>query len=114
MSDDAKINFWLSWYGDLPMSEFELHSPWWISGYDADDRPVICAAVQATSEDAAIDYVLQSYDKPPAKVQWRFVEERPADWSPFNGRFEQAKWMTWPPVLNAADLARRLEKAARP
>lgn len=49
MSDDPKINFWLSWYGELPMSEFELHSPWWISGYDAEDRPVICAAIQATS-----------------------------------------------------------------
>ena len=111
MSDDPKLNYWVSWYSELPLNEFELHSPWWISGYTADDTPILCAAIQARREDDAKDYVLQSYDTPPSTVEWRFITEQPDDWVPFSGRFPKAEWMTWPPEPNADDMARRLEKA---
>jgi len=37
----------------------------------------------------------QNLDLMPEDVEWRFVEERPDDWSPFSDRFPQADWMEW-------------------
>lgn len=88
-------NFWISWYGENGV--FELHSPWWISGTRcADDAEVFCAAVRAMDEDAAWDVIRQAHDDKTAPIEARFCEERPADWSPFNGRFRKADWMKWP------------------
>jgi len=101
MSFDLMKNFWISWYSDIPLDQFEMHRPWWISGYDADDRPIVCAAVPAPDEQAARLFVRRSYDNPPDDLDWRFVEERPDDWSPFNSRFEEAKWMIWEPTRRA-------------
>ena len=36
--------WWISWYSDTAMSAFELHSPWWVSGYDADGNETVVAA----------------------------------------------------------------------
>lgn len=97
--------FWISWYHTPVMGQFELHSPWWVSGarHVADrlafdevrEEPTICAAVQADHEEAAKAIVQASYDVPPHEIEWRFCEERPDDWSPFSGRFPKADWMKW-------------------
>jgi hypothetical protein len=89
--------FWISWYCAADdMGKFELHTPWWISGTRcSDDAETICAAVQAEDEEAAKKAILNSYDDPPKDLEWRFVNERSADWSPFCDRFQQAKWMKW-------------------
>lgn len=87
-------DYWLSWYNGEDLSEFELHSPWWISGYAFDpDRDIICAAIRAENEDAAWEQVRNSYDSPPAEIEQRFCDE--LEGSPFSGRFPQGNWMVW-------------------
>lgn len=86
-------NFWLSWWWLDADGAFELHWPWWISGWRESDEASVCAAVRAESEDAARELVLASYDKRPGNVEFRFVEERPDDWTPYNSRFKQGDWM---------------------
>jgi hypothetical protein len=57
--------------------------------------PTVCAAVKAESADIAKAIIFASYDNPPWRLEWRFVEERPDDWSPFNTRFPRGDWMRW-------------------
>lgn len=89
---DSK-NFWVSWYAD-PGRSFELRSPWWVSG-ETGQSTTIVAAIKAHSEDEARDVVRGAHDDPPAKIRWRYVTERPDDWSPFNDRFPRDDWMEW-------------------
>lgn len=93
--------FWVSWY-DTCGGKYELHSPWWRSGFrmgGADgetEEPTVCAAIEATDEDAAKAAVIAAHDEPrPDDLEWRFVEERPDDWSPYCDRFRAAPWMKW-------------------
>ena len=100
-------NYWVSFWVGPQHGGFELHSPWWISGYrfvdgkmpDDDEDEVtessVCAGIKAESEEAAQEIVYASFDTRPASLDFRFVEERPDDWSPFSGRFPKADWMTW-------------------
>lgn len=92
-------NYWLSWYGNS--MAFELHWPWWVSGYRMDDNetPTIVGSVRAPNEWIAKEIVTASYDDPPPSLEWRFVEERPDDWTPYESdRFPRADWMPdWPP-----------------
>lgn len=89
--------YWISWYSMTPLSEFEYHGPWWVSGYDAEDNPTVCAAVVAENEEVAEEIILGSYDHPEnTDVRWRFAEERDSSWEPFTQRFPQADWMKWP------------------
>lgn len=91
--------WWASWYAPAPMGEFELHSPWWVSGYALDEHeehvPIVCAAVRAGTETEAMAEVCAAYDNPPAAedVRWRFCET--LDGSPFTDRFPQSEWMAW-------------------
>lgn len=87
--------FWMRWHSLYDPSSFEYHGPWWISGYTPDDLPIFCAAVCAEDSDAAREVIRQSYDYP-HDIEFSFVEERPAAWEPFSGRFPRANWMTWP------------------
>jgi len=98
-------NFWLSWYAKT--GAYELHWPWWTSGYryvhrdgEECEEPTIVAAVRAESEEAAKEIVIASHDTPPTALEWRFCEERPDDWTPYESdRFPKAKWMPqWPPT----------------
>lgn len=89
--------YWISWIG--PVGGFELHWPWWISGYrlgDEEDTPTICAAVKAKNENAAKEVILASHDDKPKDIEWRFCNERPDGWEPFCDRFPRADWMQWP------------------
>jgi len=87
--------WWVSWYNPVSLAEFELHSPWWVSGYRcSDDFETMCAAVRAVDETHAKAQVEAAYDNPPSNIEWRFVEPLD-DRSPFSGRFPQSKWMAW-------------------
>lgn len=89
-------NYWVSWYCPAELyGKFELHSPWWVSGEDAEGRYTICAAIKAGSDDGARETIYECYDDRPSSIEFRFVEERPDDWLPFNDRFPQAGWMKW-------------------
>lgn len=87
--------WWVSWYGD-PDVLFTLHSPWWASGKRlSDDAATIVAAVLAEDEDGARRGIVGAHDVA-VDLEWRFCDERPADWSPFCERFPRAGWMRWP------------------
>lgn len=87
--------WWISWYNDLDIETFELHSPWWVSGEDMQGRETIVAAVRAESQEAAEEQILAAYDEPPVGVRWRFCEEMTRE-TPFTDRFPQsAPWMAW-------------------
>ena len=89
-------NFWISWYHLETFSAFELNFPWWISGVRCcDDAETVCAAVKAESEAQARELVYCSYDTRPEKIEFRFCNDRPAEWSPFCDRFPKAEWMKW-------------------
>lgn len=89
--------YWLSWYHEGELGTFELHRPWWVSGYrGSDDAATICAAVVATSEYHARNIIDRSYDSPPGQLEFRFVEEQAPGWWPFCDRFRRAAWMRWP------------------
>lgn len=95
MSDVKK--YWLSWYATEAAGEWELHSPWWISGTRcSDDAATVCAAVEAESEEAAWAKIAAAYDDKSAIIEQRFIEPQSDDWAPFSGRFPRAKWMQWP------------------
>jgi len=48
---------------------------------------------KAHTEDEAKQKVKECYDDCPPPIEWRFVEERPADWVPFNSRFKAMRNM---------------------
>jgi hypothetical protein len=89
--------WWVSWYATKSAGPFTLHTPWWESGWRmSDDAGTVVAAVLAPTEDAAKEVVLAAHDARPAALEWRFVNSRPADWTPFCDRFQRANWMRWP------------------
>lgn len=90
----TKVPYWVSFVMHERIS-FELHTPWWRSGYTPDGEPIICAAVLAYDEDDAKRAVVAAHDSH-VILDWRFVEERPLGWSPFCDRFRRADWMKWP------------------
>lgn len=96
MIDTKKAPFWMSW-SDPALGDWELHSPWWISGYDSQDLPTICAAVMAHSEDEAMDIARNAYDDREVGrgIEFRFCVQKEAGWSPFCGRFGRSAWMKW-------------------
>lgn len=88
--------WWLSWYNGAPLTEFELHSPWWVSGYDSEANEILVAAVRAETEHAAKEQILRAYDHyAPGSLRWRFCEPLERE-TPFSDRFPQsAEWMVW-------------------
>ncbi len=102
MTDTPLHAYWLSWYHHPDDGEFELHSPWWISGFTISQpqRDTIVAAVQAESEEAAWEAVHAAYDTPPTRLERRFIDELGdrVPWTDTGGRFPRADWMTWPGV----------------
>lgn len=92
--------FWISWWSH-PTVGFELHSPWWVTGYSSqgfgaeEAQRSLCAAVLAENAEAAKAAVVAAHDAP-VDLEWRFVEHRPDSWSPFNDRFPRKSWMRWP------------------
>lgn len=95
------MKFWLSWTARPKDGPFTIHSPWWISG-QIDSRDTICAAIKADSVEEAKKKVLVCFDNPPGDLDWRFAQERPDNWSPWDvkspgdtPRFARRPWMKW-------------------
>lgn len=88
--------YWMSWYHHVGYGPFELHSPWWVSGFrPGDGAAIIVAAVMADDEEAAWAKVAAGIDTPPPSIEPRFIEERGPEWEPWAGRFERDDWMAW-------------------
>lgn len=95
--------FWVSFHvAEALLPEFEVHTPWWISGGDLNGNAAICMAVQAENEEAVRNFVYASFDNHPMNLKWRFIDECKADWSPFSDRFPQGAWMKWPLTADEA------------
>ena len=93
----SKRNFWLSFIHTEEMGAYTLYWPWWVSGSRiSDDARTVCVAIQATDDDAAKQMIFDAFDARPTAIEFRFLNEQPDDWSPFNGRFRRASWMAWP------------------
>lgn len=85
-SNCPKARFWVSWFqpaqGDWgaktdPPNEGVLG--YWCSGYTGDDRPIVCAMIEADDELDAEAVVKKDW---PAHSGWRFIERRPPDYLP--------------------------------
>jgi len=88
--------FWLSWWHEEGMGGFELRWPWWFTGTRcADDAESVCAAIRAATPEDAKEAVMAAYDERPERIEWRFCQARPDDWSPCGDRFPKARWMEW-------------------
>lgn len=85
----------MSWWTNQTLGAFELHTPWWISGESGAGHLSICAAIRAETKAAVREIVYGAYDTRPDYIEFRFCEERPAGWEPFNSRFQRAAWMVW-------------------
>ena len=89
-------NYWISWYHRKEYGAFTLHSAWWVTGESVDDSYVtICAGIKADDETHAKSIIQDCFDTPTSSIKFRFVEERPDDWTPFNDRFKKKDWMKW-------------------
>lgn len=89
--------YWVSFHSRS--GTFELHSPWWISGYGSEDDAefdIICAALMATDDEDVRRQISACHDEPDFQAWFRFIEPRAPDWSPFSDRFRKADWMQWP------------------
>jgi len=94
------IGWWISWYHHPDDGPFELHTPWWVSGFTIEEpqRETIVAAVMAEDEEDAWKVVRASYDTSPTRLEQRFCDalgDR-EPWSAEGGRFPRADWMQWP------------------
>jgi hypothetical protein len=91
-----EVPYWVSWFATAENGEWELRSPWWISGSrGSDGAPTVVAAVFADSDDDAKRIIEFAHDSLAHEIEYRFCEPRSADWSPFCDRFPRAKWMEW-------------------
>jgi hypothetical protein len=89
-------NFWASfWVPKKDLCFFEAHNPWWISGYDDEDRQSVCFAISADCIDDVATFIDESFDKPVA-TRIRFIDAMREDESPFSDRFSHGDWMKWP------------------
>lgn len=86
--------FWCRWVSTCPITTFEYHGPWWISGH-AECGPTICAAIVAECEEEAETFFQQSYDVPPDGL-YSFTCEELRSSDPFSSRFKRRDWMVWP------------------
>lgn len=89
------MKFWISWFHKKEFSPFELHTPWWVSGYDGDGSETVCAALIADDDEKAREMIYACYDVRPDVIEWRFCHSKEEDWSPFCDRFPRAGWMKW-------------------
>ena len=97
--------WWVSWYSPGKYGGFELHWPWWRTGwmYDENDEEVtiFVAAIRAESEDAAYELIAQAYDEPPTFTDEdkRFCNSLEGKdkmpWEHEGTRFPFGDWMTW-------------------
>lgn len=99
-----KPAWWISWYHPAELGGFELHWPWWSSGWsfdkDGNEINIFVAAVRADSEDEAFDLIESSYDEKPEKgLERRFCDKLEEDeskpWEHAGGRFQLGDWMSW-------------------
>jgi hypothetical protein len=92
--------YWISWYHLIDYSDFELDLPWWSTGWRcSDEADTICAGIIANSSEDAEERIYRAYDERPLEIEFRFVDLKSNDWSPFGSRFVKREWMRWPEAV---------------
>lgn len=87
--------WWASF--ELLSGGYELHCPNWVSGYG--QGPTVVFATIAESEDALVEYIETHCLEEGSSIDWRFVNERADDYSPYSDRFPgPSDWHVWPDV----------------
>lgn len=88
-------NFWASWYDLDTYPQFDSNLPSWCTGWRMRDnaRTIVCA-VKAENEDAVKAIIRRAYGFN-RNIEFRFIEQRPNNWEPFNERFQREDWMEW-------------------
>jgi hypothetical protein len=93
--------WWLSWYQAGPDHRPMTYPPneailgWWCTGFTDEaggfsNVDILCALVQAESEDAAWAAVLKDW---PDMIDHRFIEPKEADYAVQSDRFPLSDWM---------------------
>jgi hypothetical protein len=91
------MNFWASFWTTTP-ERWEYEGPWWVTGetgHHGNTATSICLAVQAESEEQVRAIIVAAHGGT-APDEWRFVNPRQDDWTPYSNRFRPASWMRWP------------------
>ena len=89
--------YWLSWespcedYRPLTYPPQKAILGWWCSGYNSDDYAIICACVQAESEESAKSEIAKEWPES-VGAHWRFCNDKGPAFAP-GGRFPLADWM---------------------
>lgn len=87
--------WWASF--ELLSGNYEIHSPSWVSGYGR--GPTVVFAGIAESEDDLMEHIEAHCLDEGSSVEWRFVNERDDDYSPYTDRFPgPSSWHVWPDV----------------
>jgi hypothetical protein len=90
--------YWVSWAQETEDYRPVDYPPnrkilgWWCSGTDADDKAILCALVEAAGPSDARDAVYIDWPEATQNTDWRFFEEKPADFVP-GDRFPLSDWM---------------------
>lgn len=101
----AKFPFWVSWNHRPRHGTFVADFPCWLTysyiGYGRGSYAAYCASAMARDDDEARDIIFRAHRKRPPAIDFRFVDKKRADWSPFSRRFPRADWMVWPEAAKA-------------
>lgn len=95
--------WWVSWFSPEEYGGFELHIPFWRSGWyftnDSKEVTIFVAAVSGASEEDVFAKISAAYDTPPVDgVSKRFCEplQQPYPWEREGTRFVKEDWMELP------------------
>lgn len=101
--ENEKPLWWISWFSPEEYGGFELHVPFWRSGWyftnDSKEVTIFVAAVRADNEDEAFAQIASAYFEPPTGgVSRRFCLplEEPYPWDREGTRFVKEDWMDLP------------------
>lgn len=90
------MRFWISWvqktedYRPINYPPNSAILGWWKSGIDSNDRAILCACVEAESQDAAEKALCIEW--PENERSSRFFDQVADDYQP-GDRFPQSDWM---------------------
>lgn len=95
--------WWVSWFSPEKYGGFELHVPFWRSGWyftdESEEVTIFVAVVRAPNEDEAFAQITGSYfEQPEGGVSRRYCKtlEHPYPWEREGTRFEREDWMDLP------------------
>lgn len=86
--------YWVSWWHKEEYGEFDLKWPCWLTAetYEEPARLAYCAAVKVKTGKDVLSVITKSYgieNNDLLCLEWRFVIQKPDDWTPYSDRFSR-------------------------